>query len=173
MAVTRTVRADELDELLSLYQLLNPDDPELERDDQLSSQWQRMRHDDSLSIVVTEHDNQLVASCVLSITPNLTRGGRPFAVLENVVTHEDYRRNGFARRCVEKSIDIAEDQDCYKVMLLTGSDTEWKHEFYESCGFEKGPKTGFTLDLRGQRAQPALAGDGAQQGRRFHGGYGG
>lgn len=147
MAVTRTVHRHELDELLSLYRMLNPDDPKLERDDQLFEQWQQMCRDESLSIVVTEHDDRLVASCVLSITPNLTRGARPFGLIENVVTHEAYRRNGFARRCLQKAIEIAEDHDCYKVMLLTGSDTEWKHEFYESCGFDKDAKTGFTLSL--------------------------
>lgn len=151
MAVTRTVRSHELDELLSLYQMLNPDDPVLERDDALSEQWQRMLDDESLAIVVVEYDDRLVASCVLSITPNLTRGGRPFGLIENVVTHEEYRRNGFARRCLQKAIDIAEDHDCYKIMLLTGSDKEWKHAFYESCGFDKDEKTGFTLDLRAPR----------------------
>ncbi|MFC7074811.1 hypothetical protein ACFQJ7_15905 [Halovenus rubra] len=24
---------------------------------------------------------------------------------------------------------LADDQDCYKIMLLTGSDKEWKHRF--------------------------------------------
>jgi hypothetical protein len=33
-------------------------------------------------------------------------------------------------------------------MLLTGSDRAWKHEFYESRGFDREAKTGFTLDLR-------------------------
>ncbi|MFT4883332.1 MAG: GNAT superfamily N-acetyltransferase [Natronomonas sp.] len=150
MASARTIRPDELDELLTLYRMLNPDEPELQRDDSLHEQWQRMLRDESVHIVVVEHDNRLVASCILSITPNLTRGARPFGLVENVVTHEDYRQNGFGRRCLRKAIEIAEDRECYKIMLLTGSDKEWKHEFYESCGFDKGAKTGFTLDLRGR-----------------------
>jgi hypothetical protein len=38
MASARTIRPDELDELLTLYGMLNPDDPELERDDHLHEQ---------------------------------------------------------------------------------------------------------------------------------------
>ncbi|WP_343161503.1 GNAT family N-acetyltransferase [Natrialba sp. INN-245] len=99
-------------------------------------------------IVVVEHDDRLVSSCVLSITPNLTRGARPFAVIENVVTHEAYRGSGFGTQCVRNATTVAERRDCYKVMLLTGSDEQWKHEFYENCGFDREAKTGFVLDLR-------------------------
>lgn len=148
MATARTIREDELDELLALSQMLNPDDPEPERDASLREQWQRMLADERLSVVVVDHDDRLVASCVLSITPNLTRGTRPFAVIENVVTHEEYRQNGFGRQCLDRAIELADQQDCYKVMLLTGTDREWKLQFYEDCGFDRDRKTGFEYDLR-------------------------
>jgi len=148
MATARTVRADELDDLLTLYQMLNPDDPPLERSDALDEQWDEMLADESLQIVVVEADDQLVSTCVLSITQNLTRNARPFGVIENVVTHEAYRGRGFGTRCLEEATDIAEQRNCYKVMLLTGSEKNWKHEFYERCGFDKSEKTGFVYDLR-------------------------
>ncbi len=91
MPTARTIRADELDELLTLYQMLNPDDPSLERTEELHEQFQDMVSDDSLEIVVVEHDGRIVSSCMLSITQNLTRNARPFGLVENVVTHETYR----------------------------------------------------------------------------------
>lgn len=148
MTTARTIRPDELDELLELYRTLNPDDPELERNRELREQWREMVDDESLEIVVVEHDGRLVSTCLLSITKNLTRNARPFALVENVVTHEAYRGNGFGSCCLEKATEIAEQRGCYKIMLLTGSDKEWKHEFYESCGFDREPKTGFVNDLR-------------------------
>ena len=148
METERTVRADELNELLGLYRMLNPDDPRLERTEELHEQWQGMVRDDSLEIVVVEDEGRLVSSCVLSITENLTRNARPFGVIENVITHEEHRKQGFGERCLEKAIEIAESRDCYKIMLLTGSNQEWKHEFYEGCGFDKREKTGFVFDLR-------------------------
>ncbi len=147
MATARSVRVDELDELLELYRMLNPDDPELDLEE-VQGLWDEMIADDALDVVVVEHDGRLVATCVLSVTKNLTRGARPFAVIENVVTHEDYRDEGFATQCVEAAIDRAKARECYKVMLLTGSDQPWKHQFYEDCGFDGDAKTGFTLDLR-------------------------
>jgi GNAT superfamily N-acetyltransferase len=148
MATARSVREDELDELLALYRMLNPDDPELDRDDALAEQWREMLADDSLEVVVVEHDDRLVATCLLSITANLTRNARPFALIENVVTHEAYRGQGFGSRCLEAAVDVADERGCYKVLLLTGTDREWKLEFYENCGFDRGEKTGFVYDLR-------------------------
>lgn len=147
MATVRSARRDELDELLDLYRQLNPDDPEL-TPEAVADQWTEMLADESLDIVVVEYDGRLVATCVLSVTRNLTRGARPFALVENVVAHEEYRGEGFGSRCVEAAVERARERGCYKVMLLTGSGEAWKHEFYESCGFDREAKTGFTMDLR-------------------------
>jgi regulatory protein YycH of two-component signal transduction system YycFG len=52
MATGRLIHEDDLDELLTLYQMLNPDDPELEKDEELRGQWQEMIHDKWLKTVV-------------------------------------------------------------------------------------------------------------------------
>ncbi len=163
MATVRSARRDELGDLLELYRHLNPDDPEL-APEAVADQWAEMLADETLDIVVVEHEGQLVATCLLSVTRNLTRGARPFALVENVVTHEDFRGEGFGSQCVEAAVDRARERDCYKVMLLTGSDRAWKHEFYESCGFDPEAKTGFTLDLReGGDADDSEAADGGDE----------
>ncbi|QPV64301.1 GNAT family N-acetyltransferase [Halosimplex litoreum] len=147
MATVRSARRDELDELLELYRQLNPDDSEL-APEAVADLWDEMLADDDLDIVVVEHGGRLVATCLLSVTKNLTRGARPFALIENVVTRETHRGEGFGSRCVEAAVERADERGCYKVMLLTGTDEAWKHEFYESCGFDREAKTGFTMDLR-------------------------
>lgn len=146
MATVRSVRRDELAELLELYRMLQPSDPELEPAD-VAALWDDMLADGSLDIIVVEHDDGLVATCVLSVTKNLTRNARPFGVIENVVTHEDYRDRGFGKRVVRAALDRAEARGCYKVMLLTGTDADWKLDFYEDCGFDRDEKTGFVRYL--------------------------
>lgn len=51
-------------------------------------------------------DGGLVASCTLTLTPNLTRGCRPYGVIENVVTDVGFRKRGFAKAVLEKSACI-------------------------------------------------------------------
>ena len=146
MASARQISDGELPQLLDLYRMLNPDDPRVDPD-VVRERWTEMRDDEHVVVVVVEHDDRLVATCLLSMTPNLTRGARPFAVVENVVTHEDYRGEGFGTQCVEAAVDVARERDCYKVMLLTGADQAWKHDFYEACGFDPEEKTGFVTYL--------------------------
>jgi len=97
MPTARTAQRNELAEVLELYRMLNPDDPRVDRDEDLEQLWEDMCEDETQDIVVIDHDGRLVATCLLSSTRNLSRGARPFAVIENVVTHEKYRGQGFWR----------------------------------------------------------------------------
>lgn len=64
-------------------------------------------------------------------------------MIENVVTHRDYRRRGYARALMQRAVNIAESRSCYKIMLLTGAKDEGTLQFYEKCGFNKKDKTAF------------------------------
>lgn len=83
-----------------------------------------------------------VSSCTLSVIPNLTRNAAPYAVVENVVTHEDHRRCGYGRAVLAHALAQAWRQGCYKAMLLTGSKKESTLRFYEDAGFRR-EKTAF------------------------------
>jgi GNAT superfamily N-acetyltransferase len=73
--------------------------------------------------------------------PNLTRGGRPYGWVENVVTHPDWRRMGIGKRLLHAALSAAWGARCYKVMLLTSR--EQTHAFYESAGFTHRAKAAF------------------------------
>jgi GNAT superfamily N-acetyltransferase len=93
--------------------------------------------------MVAEAAGELVSTCTLVIVPNLTRGARPYGLIENVVTHSRHRRTGLGQAVLSAALKAAWNADCYKVMLATGSRHEETLRFYEKAGFTRGGKTFF------------------------------
>jgi ribosomal protein S18 acetylase RimI-like enzyme len=67
--------------------------------------------------------------------PNLTRGARPFMLVENVVVSGEYRRAGVGSALLEAAMRLARQAGCYKVQLLSRAERSAAHAFYESRGF--------------------------------------
>ena len=138
----REIAGDELSALLFLYAHLHPDDAILPLGE-AAPLWETLRQDPNQHCLGAYWNGSLVATCTLVVVPNLTRGGRPYGLIENVVTHPDYRRRGLGTAVLKHALQIAWEHGCYKVMLLTGSKNEATLRFYEKAGFERGVKTGF------------------------------
>src|SRR5262245_58371996 len=116
----RTLEHDDLDALLDLYtHLFDADDPLPDRA-RLLQVWKSMLESSMLRCLGLELDGRLVSSCTLTVTPNLTRGTRPYGQIENVVTHVDYRRRGLGGALIRLALGMAWEEKCYKVMLMTG-----------------------------------------------------
>jgi GNAT superfamily N-acetyltransferase len=128
---------------LGLYRHLHPTDPALAISAEIERLWHQMCLDPHLHYFVADIDGQVVASCTLTVIPNLTRNARPYGLVENVITHPDSRRRGIGTRMLRAALGLAWKQDCYKVMSLTGRKDEETLRFYEQAGFERGLKTGF------------------------------
>lgn len=140
--MVREIKENELNKLLELYLYLHEDTiPEMTK--HLKNTWETIVKDDNHHIVVNEIDGIIVSSCVCVIIPNLTRGIRPYAFIENVVTHNDYRERGYATECLNYAKDIAMKCNCYKMMLLTGSKKDKTLKFYEGAGYNSSDKTAF------------------------------
>lgn len=144
--VIRRIKENDLEKLLLLYRHLHEDDTPASKDD-LEKVWKEIFENDSIIYFVIELDGLLVSSCNLTIIPNLTRGGRPFGLIENVVTHSDYRNKGLGKSIMETAIDFAKSKNCYKVMLLSAAVREEAHEFYEKLGFSSQDKVGYAMKL--------------------------
>lgn len=140
--MVREVEENELNELLELYLFLHEKFlPEMT--EHLRNTWRTIMQDENHHIIVKETDGKIVSSCVCVIIPNLTRNIRPYAFIENVVTHGDYRGKGYATECLNYAKGIAEKTNCYKMMLLTGSKKETILNFYRNAGYNSTDKTAF------------------------------
>lgn len=82
-----------------------------------------------------------------SYNKELNTSGRPFGLIENVVTYSEYRNRGYGTAILQKAVETAKENNCYKVMLLTGRKEKSTLRFYERARFERGVKTGFVKRL--------------------------
>ena len=114
-----------------------------EESDYLHDTWQQILEDENHHLIVNEMDGKIVSSCVCVIIPNLTRNIRPYAFVENVVTHTDFRGHGFASECLEYAKQIAQQSNCYKMMLLAGKKEKKTLDFYRNAGYNSTDKTAF------------------------------
>lgn len=138
IVVRRLTEAD-IHEALSLYRELTAGPKNVAAKD-----FAVVLEHDGTFVFGAEMDGCVVAMMTLHILPNVTWGGRPYGLVENVVTSEIHRGKGIAKRVMEVLIDFAWDANCYKIMLLT-SQARGAKGFYTSVGFSDDNKYGMII----------------------------
>jgi len=139
----RELAKDDLDALLDLYrQFGHEEDRPVDRA-VLEGTWREICESPWVLHLGDSEGGELRAAAHVSITPNLTRSARPYAVVENVVADAAHRRQGHGRRVMETLIGACRERGCYKIMLLSGVARPEAHRFYETLGFDRDAKQGF------------------------------
>ncbi|WP_417707834.1 GNAT family N-acetyltransferase [Rheinheimera aquimaris] len=142
--IIRCCDTEDLQGLLDLYRELRPHDPTLKQHDAQQA-WHKLLANPGIKIIVAEIDGVLASTCQLSICQTLTNAAKPFGIIEHVITAEAYRRRGLSEKVIERALDIAWEQNCYKVMLLSGESRTAAHKLYEKIGFQSGIERGFVI----------------------------
>jgi ribosomal protein S18 acetylase RimI-like enzyme len=98
------------------------------------------------TLLVAETGGEIVGTLVLIIVPNLTRRGRPYAILENIVVDAERRSGGIGEALVRRAIEDAQAAGCHKVALMSRVERTEAHRFYGRLGFTLA-HVGFRVDL--------------------------
>lgn len=144
----RDLERQDLDSLLALYRHLHEQDDPLPDRAQVEALWSAILRDPAQIYLGAFIDGILVAACNACVVPNLTRGARPYAVIENVVTDAEHQRRGIGAKVMRALLDRCWSRKCYKVMLMSAMKRSEIHGFYESLGFEKHSKQAFVMSAR-------------------------
>ena len=138
----REARSSDLDGLLQLYTQLH-ENPVPKSKDSLLTLWDRILRDKQHHIIVGVENGIIVSSCVIIIIPNLTHNQQPYGLVENVITDEAHRRNGYASAVLNYAKELALSEHCYKIMLLTGSKEKHTLNFYKKSRYNSDDRTAF------------------------------
>jgi GNAT superfamily N-acetyltransferase len=139
----RILLPDDLSALLALYKHMHVMDDPLPDKNEVETVWSEIMLSGRFIYFGGFMESTLVSSCNITIIPNLTRGCRPYGVIENMVTHSQYRKRGFGTALLHAALLHAWSNGCYKVMLMTGRKDEATLRFYESAGFDPEGKRAF------------------------------
>ena len=106
-ATIRPARLADQEALCNLYRQLNPADPPWPTEAEAADALSTVLEHNGIAILICEAGGIAVSTCMLVVCPNFARLGRPFALIENVVTDREHRKRGYGRQVVEHAIEIA------------------------------------------------------------------
>jgi GNAT superfamily N-acetyltransferase len=142
MPVARLARATDLPALLLLFAATEVSAAAQPRQ-RAERIWQETLERQGVHVFVADERDRLAATCMLITAPNLLRGGRRHAFLENVVVHPELRGRGYGKAVVRAALAHAWAADCHHVLMQSGRKDPRVHGFYEALGFEPGHRVGY------------------------------
>jgi GNAT superfamily N-acetyltransferase len=134
----REATSADLDAMLDLYRQLAENRPE-------SQPVPRSQAEDLLTKIAAQSGRKLLVAVIegivagtadLLVVSNLTHHGMAWAIVENVVVDQDWRRSGVGRALMEEIVTRCREANCYKIQLLSRKHRHAAHSFYEHLGFQ-------------------------------------
>ena len=96
--------------------------------------FEKIKKADNIKIFVAIKDSDIVGSITAIIEQKFVHNGGKICHIEDVVTRKGFEKLGIGSILVEKVIEFAIQEKCYKVILNC---SEYNSKFYEKLGFYK------------------------------------
>jgi GNAT superfamily N-acetyltransferase len=130
-----TIRSATMKDLPALLKLLGQMHGE-EPADSATSELEEVLSNPIRTLLVAERKGELVGTLDLIVVPNLTRGGKPWAAIENVVVDAGQRRQGIGGSLLDSAVEIARSCGCYKLQLVSHQKRDAAHALYRHAHFD-------------------------------------
>ena len=94
-------------------------------------------------IYIAIENDKVIGTATLIIEQKFIRKGALCAHIEDVAVHPQYRNHGIGKSLIEKLVEVAREEKCYKVVLDCASNLV---SFYQKCCF-KSSEVQMRLDI--------------------------
>ena len=109
----------------------------------LPERLEQLAQDPRTELFVGEREGRICATALLSLCSDAMFGFQPFAVMENVVVDAAVRGAGIGDVLFRSIEAFCLQADCSKILLLSSSEREQAHHFFERSGYVGDSKRGF------------------------------
>ncbi|MBT2640507.1 GNAT family N-acetyltransferase [Bacillus sp. ISL-39] len=127
-------------QIYGLYKMLVPNSKKM---CVLEDQIETMKRDRHNFLLVYEEEGEILGTLTLNICLQALHGLRPYAVVENIVVHENCRGQKIGEKLLQYVEKYCRSIDCHRIMLLSGSKREKAHIFFERNGYSGSVSRGF------------------------------
>ncbi len=123
----------------------------------LPEQIVEISNDKNTALFVCEHNDRVIGTALVSLCADVMYGFQPFAVVENVIVDSSDRNQGIGTILLRHIEAFCLASDCSKIMLLSSSQREQAHRFFERHGFVGYSKRGFVKYRRHFETQSLIS----------------
>ena len=96
--------------------------------------FNKIQKSGNIKVFVAFNGNEIIGSITTIIEQKFIHNGGKVCHIEDVVTRKEFENKGIGSLLVEKAIETAVQERCYKVILNCN---EFNSKFYEKFGFYK------------------------------------
>jgi ribosomal protein S18 acetylase RimI-like enzyme len=133
--IVRQASPADLTQILSLLSQMHDEESAVPSTPELQETYEEILASRSRALLVVADNDELLGILDLIVVPNLSRGGRPWAAIENIVVDSAHRRRGIGGALLDEAIEIAQEVGCYKVQLVSHSRRDAAHSLYRHASF--------------------------------------
>ena len=95
--------------------------------------------------ITLQNNNQVIGRIFLYLIKNNLHK-RPCAFIEDLYVEKEFRGQGLGSKLLNKALELAREESCYKVICTSRYSREKVHKFFQKFGFKDYGKE-FRLDI--------------------------
>jgi N-acetylglutamate synthase-like GNAT family acetyltransferase len=136
----REAERTDRDQIFRLYRMLVPNSTRM---NVLEEQIDKIRIDPNNFLLVYDEEGEILGTLTLNICLQALHGLRPYAVVENIIVHENHQSKYIGQKLLQYVEEYCKSIDCHRIMLLSNSVRLRAHQFFEREGYNGSISKGF------------------------------
>ncbi|MFD1176671.1 GNAT family N-acetyltransferase [Paenibacillus puldeungensis] len=139
MLIREAERKDR-DQLYELYRMLVPNSRKMNVEEE---QIEKVKTDPMNFLLVYDEEGKIFGTLTLNICLQALHGSRPYAIVENIIVHENHRSKNIGQKLLQYVEEYCKSINCHRIMLLSKSTRISAHQFFEREGYDGSISKGF------------------------------